>query len=202
MPVVYPVACSNCRYVSPISSEGYIAVIVDELSSSEFVHPEESCLIILAHPLESLIMEELGFSYEAAARGGRLLRVQHVICRVCGTSYEIRRLWAGATACTTCLALLLVSVGLAVLAYWQTQSPLVSFLTGWLGVWVLAACAEWAANRSIRRRHQDRVRQFDRGPGCPHCGSPKHLSLRWRWRALPCPECGQRSLRVHPVGIS
>jgi len=204
MPIVYQATCSDCGYADPVRSEGYSAVIVDGPSPSPFVHPEEGRLVVLAHPLESMIMEELGLSHQSAALGGRLVRVRPVICPACGTSYELRRLSAGSAAlgCSGCLGMLGAGAGIGVLVGWHGHSFSGGLAAGWFSVWGIVGFAEWVTDRYVRQRYQDRARTFDRGPGCPRCGCAKVVAFRWRWRALPCPQCGERTLRVRSVGIS
>src|SRR5688572_21278386 len=95
MPLIYEATCSVCDYGSRAHSEGYLAVIVDDPCTSVDAHPDNPHLVILAHPLESMILEELGFTFTSAGLGGRLVYVKNVVCKTCGTMYELRRLGAG-----------------------------------------------------------------------------------------------------------
>lgn len=204
MPIIYEARCSACTYASPVHSEGYLAVIVDEPASSVHAHLDDPRIVILGHPLESMILEEQGLAFESAALGGRLLYIQNVVCRACGTLYEIRRV--GATSATMglagCFAIIAFSAGAGVLAGLHYQSFVIGFVAGWLVLASVFAFADWAFARYVRWRHKARVREYDRGPGCPRCGGRDYLGFRPRWRALPCPSCGGRSVRVRSVGIS
>jgi hypothetical protein len=204
MPIIYEARCSACKYASPVHSEGYLAVIVDEPSSSIHVHPDDARIVILGHPLESMILEEQGFTFESAALGGRLLYVQNVVCRGCGSMYEIRRL--GATSAVMglsgCFAILGLAAGVGLFAGWHYESFLIGFVASWLVLAGMFAFADWAFARYARWRYKARWSEYDRGPGCPRCGGRSYARFRPRWRALPCPECGQHAVRVRSVGIS
>ncbi len=204
MASLYKLTCSACNYTSPAQSGHKAAVIVDEPSSSNHVHPDNDRLVILAHPLESLILKELGISWGSTAFGGRGMHIHCVICRECGTIYEIRRLSAGLAAlgCSGCFTILGLSVGIGILAGWQLESIWLGVVAGWLGLWALETFGDWAIARHVRRRFQDRVREFDRGPGCPRCGSTRFADFRPRREAFPCPKCTQHDLRVRCVGRS
>ena len=106
MPIIYETTCSACGYVSPEQSEGYLAVIMDEPSLSMHVHPDDPRIVVLGHPCEDMILEELGYTFETAGRGGRLLYFRNVVCRKCGTMYEIRRLGTASPGCFACLGFL------------------------------------------------------------------------------------------------
>jgi len=61
MPLIYEGTCSACDYGSDAHSEGYLGVIVDDPCTSMHAHPDEPRLVILGHPIESMILEDLGF---------------------------------------------------------------------------------------------------------------------------------------------
>src|ERR1044072_275065 len=122
MPPIYQAICSACNHASPVHPAGYLALILDAASPCRHAHPDDRRLIILGHPLESMILEELGFTLESAAISGRLLYIQNVVCLGCGTMYELRRLSAnsGAMGISGCLSMFGVSVGIGFFIGWQT----------------------------------------------------------------------------------
>lgn len=204
MPLIYQATCSACDYGSDAHSEGYLAVIVDDPCISMHAHPDEPRLVILGHPLEAMILEELGFTFASAGLGGRLVYVENVVCKTCGAMYEIRRLGAGSgvlgeTGCLVILGLL-AAIGTAV--GWTCESILLGFLAGLLTFLGFIALADPIISACIRWCHKDRVREFDRGPGCPKCQSKKCVSFRPRWGKLVCPKCGMQAVKVQTVAIS
>lgn len=205
MPVIYQATCSACEYKSPLYSEGYLAVILDEPSSSMHAHPDDPRLVILAHPAESSILDELGFDYKSAAIGGRLLYVRNVVCRSCGTMYEVRRIGGGAAAIggIGCSIIMGLAICASAMIGWQHKSVWVGFLCGCLVLLGLGSAFEFALSRFVRWRHKARIAEFDRGAGCAKCGCKDYsscTSLLSRKRA--CPQCGKRAVRVRAVGIS
>jgi hypothetical protein len=204
MPTIYEARCSSCDYASSHCPEGYLAVVVDEPSSSMHVHPAHNRIVILGHPLEAMILEELGLSFETAALTGRLLYIHNVVCSACGTMYEIRRIGASSSVwgCSGCFVILGVSACCGVIAGWASESFWLGCLAGWLVFAVISAASDWSLDAYVRSRSKERVRESDRAPGCPHCGEKRYAAFRPRWRALPCPKCRQHTVKVRSVGIS
>ena len=44
--------------------------------ATTYAHPDDPHLVILAHPCEALILEEIGYTYKAVTLGGRLVAVE------------------------------------------------------------------------------------------------------------------------------
>jgi transcription elongation factor Elf1 len=179
-------------------------VILDEPSTSMHAHPDNHRIVILGHPIESMILEELGFTAQSVALGGRLLFVQNVACRACGTMYETRRVgadsaWLGGSGC---LVLLLISFAVGIVVARYQESYLLGFVAGWLALIALFSLVSFVLTRYVRWRYHDRVKEFDHGPGCPKCGSKSYSAFPPRWGTLMCPKCGKQSVRVRVVGIS
>jgi hypothetical protein len=204
MPFIYQATCSACDFGSDAHSEGYLAVIVDDRCISIHAHPDDPRLVILGHPLESMILQELGFTFASAALGGRLVYVTNVVCKACGTMYETR--WVGAGSCvlggTGCLVMLGLAASLGVVIGWSSESVFFGFLGGWLALIGFFALVDSIVSPYIRRRHKDRVREFDRGPDCPKCHSKNYVGFPPRWGKLVCPKCGKQTVKVRTVGIS
>jgi len=204
MPLIYEATCSACNYGSGAHFERYIAVIVDDSCTSTHAHPDEPHLMILGHPLESMILEELGFTFISAGLGGRMVHVKNVACKACGTMYEIRRLGAGSASlgAAGCLVLLGLSGAIGVAVGWYSESIFFAILAGWFAFFGLIALGDAILSPFIRRRYKERVREFDRGPDCPKCHCKKHVGFAPRWGRLICPKCGKQTVQVRTVGIS
>jgi hypothetical protein len=204
MPLIYETLCSACDYGSDAHSEGYLAVIVDDPCTSMHAHPDEPRLVILGHPLESMILEEFGFTFTSAGLGGRMVYVKNVACKVCGTMYEIRHLGAGSGSLggTGCLVMLGLSGAIGVAVGWNSESIFFGFMAGWFALLGFFALGDAILSPFIRWRYKDRVREFDRGPDCPKCHCKKYVGFPPRWGKLLCPKCGNQTVKVRTVGIS
>jgi hypothetical protein len=203
MPLIYEGRCSACNAVTGMTSDGYQAVYVDE-PATENAHPDDAQLVILAHPCESLILEEIGYTHEAVAWGGRLVAIRQVFCKGCGRPFEVRRLTAGLTTfgCVGCLGMVVlaatagVGVGLLVGRGW------IGYVVGWVTFTLLVGAAESAVRRLVRWRHAERTARVDTPGRCPNCGSRRYSCPGSLWRPIPCEACGQRAMRFRSVGIS
>lgn len=204
MAAIYQAACSACDYTSLKQSDGYLAVILDRPSPLTHAHPEDRRVVILAHPVESMILSEMGVSFRTTCHEGRLLYVREVMCRSCGTMYEIRRLGAGGSALggRGWLSILAIAMLVGALVGQQQNSIIFGLIAGCLASLSLSAIIERIVCRSIRRRYPRRVAEFDRGPGCPKCGGQEYAGFRSGWRKLVCPGCGRRSVRIRYVAKS
>jgi|SRR5579883_1378260 len=202
MPVIYEGRCSACRAVTARTSDGYLAVYVDEPASA-YAHPDDPHLAILAHPGESWILEELGYSYEAAAWGGRLVSVATVFCRGCGQPFEVRRLTAGlgAFGCGGCLAVVAGAAGTGV-TVGLFVDDWVGYVAGWATFVLLVTAVESAVVRFVRWRHADRAARVATPEMCPSCGSREYGRPGALSDVIPCVTCGQRAVRFRAVGKS
>ena len=204
MPLIYEATCSACDYGSGHLSEGYLAIIVDEPCCSIHAHPDDPRLVILGHPLESTILEELGFTFTSAGLGGRVVYVKNIVCEDCGAMYETCRLDAGSGSLggTGCLVMLALSAAVGAAVGWKCESVPLGFTAGCLSLRGFSAFADANISAYVRWRYNDRVSEFDRGPGCPTCHSMKYVSFPPGRGKLICPSCGQRTVSVRSVGIS
>ena len=204
MPLIYEATCSACDYGSGHQSEGYLAVIVDNPCSSPHAHPDDPRLVILGHPLEPMILEELGFTFTSAGFGGRMVYVKNVACKACGTMYEIRHLGAGSASLggIGCLVMLGMSGAIGAAVGWSRESILLGFVVGWVALMGFFVLGDAMLSPFVRWRHKDRVREFDRGPHCPKCQSKAYVSFPPRWGKLICPKCGKQTVKVCVVAIS
>ena len=204
MPLIYQATCSACDYCSEAHPQGYLAVIVDDPCTSMHAHPDEPRLVILGHPIESMILEELGFTFNSAGLGSRMVHVKNVACRACGTRYEIRRLgWGSASLGRAgCLVMLGLAGGIGVVVGRNSESIFFGAMAGWFAFLGFIALSHTILSPFIRWRYKDRVREFDRGPDCPKCRCKKYVGFPPHWGKLICPKCGKQTVKVRTVGIS
>lgn len=204
MAVIYEARCSACNYSPMRMDDGYLALIVGDPGNSSFAHPEDSRLVIVAHPVEHMVLDQFGESYRSAGLGGRLLEIQNVICANCGTFYELRRLTADfkTLGCQPLLFPLAVACVLGGLVAWRADSICLGFFVGWLSILMNLYVLDLVTDRLVRRRFANRCKEFDRRADCPKCGSRRYARIRWRLRPLPCARCGKRALRITYYGKS
>jgi ssDNA-binding Zn-finger/Zn-ribbon topoisomerase 1 len=204
MPLIHQAKCSACDYVRG-GTEGYTAIIVAEPSTHRCVHSEEPLLVVLAHPLESMILDDHGLTFQSAAWSGRKVGVACVICPDCGTNYELRRLTgAGACGCLT-----------ASFGCWILAMPLL-LIAAWTGLFdigpgyfalglilaLLIGVVDVVTDSYVRWRYRERAEKFDRGPGCPKCACKEYAHFRPRREPFPCPKCGHRTVLLKMFAIS
>ena len=201
MPAIYRGECGACGHATPQTEEGYAAIIVDEPSDSAHVHPDHDRIVVLAHPSESAILDELGTNHRKATLEGRFLAVGRLFCGECGTLYETRRLRAaqltwGCAPPVGAALLAGVAVGLAV------GRLSVGVLAGLLVLVLVSTVLDRLTDRYVRTRFRERAREFDREPVCPDCGERAGRRPGASGGPLPCPECGERAMLLECVGRS
>jgi hypothetical protein len=216
LPTIYQARCDRCTYASDVFPAEYGAVFVDEpLGGSVSVvagavlhgatgdvgiaEQSDPRLVVLAHPIEDHILAETGYTWTDLAIAGRYVRVRRVVCRSCGTLFEVRRLTCPpALGCQIgCVSGLVV--GIAAGVWWR------SFWLGCgtaygtvLGCMAVVGAAGWAYTRV---RFRERARELEGPRNCPRCGSGRYTGAESR-RVFPCPQCSQRSMQVRSVGMS
>ena len=97
MPLIYQGRCSACGAVTQETAGSYMAVFVDEPTTSAHTHPDDPHLVVLSSPVEAQKSVETAYAEAAAARNGRLVCCEQVFCESCGRMFEIRGLigdWA------------------------------------------------------------------------------------------------------------
>src|SRR5689334_13177820 len=102
-----------------------------------------------------MILEELGFTFCSAGLGGRLVYVTNVVCKLCGTMYEIRRVGAGSGVLggRGCLVMLGLAVALGVGIGWSSESIFLGLMGGWLALVGFLAIADAIISLYIRRTY-------------------------------------------------
>lgn len=191
MPTIYKGTCITCGYET-MASDGVAVISRNGQVTRQDVSGDE--LIHLPHPGESSAIAKLGDSFGSASREGRLVAIQHVCCRRCGTLYELRKTIFGSSELGCGIALGLLAVGLAI-------SILLSHLIGLaIAVGGILGMELWQVTyrtwRFPRRRWA-----FDHRERCPKCQA-NEPSNPADGINLPCPQCGKPTLRFTPWGIS
>jgi ribosomal protein L37AE/L43A len=205
MPAIYQGRCTICDAVTPTTSGFYQALFVDEPAGPRHGHPDDPHLVVLAHPIEALILEEFGCTYESASWGGRLVQVHEVFCRSCGQMFEIRRLNAGMSV-FGCLGLSAVAavtaVGLGIFVGRNWVGYVAGWVT-WLATWLLLfTTVDSGIGWYIRKRYSERAARVATPSCCPQCGSRRYARVKSFWSRVPCTACGQRAVRFHLVAFS
>jgi predicted Zn-ribbon and HTH transcriptional regulator len=201
MPMIYEGRCSACEATTPRTSDGYLAVIVDH-APQDYRHPETLNMAILAHPLETLILEELGFTYRSATRAGRLVSVDSVLCRDCGRPFEIRKLTAGLIPAIGCLPVIILASIAGIIAAVQLNSLFWGCLWSLCALVLFAWMADFSVYRFVRWQHSERVKQVDTPGCCPHCHSKRYEHPGTLRGKVPCLKCGERAVTYRGVAIS
>ncbi|HEY1186457.1 MAG TPA: hypothetical protein VGE74_02320 [Gemmata sp.] len=220
MPTIYQARCDRCSYASDVFPAEYGAVFVDEppvggsgavvagavlhgyAREAVIAEPSDPRLVVLAHPIEDDILAETGYTWTGLAWAGRYVRVHRVVCRDCGTLFEVRWLTCppalGCLGCQLgCATGLLTGIGVGI---WQ-RSFCVGFSTTYgvlLGSMAVVSLVGWIYTRVWFR---ERVREVAGPRCCPRCESGKYYGAESS-RVLPCPRCSEWSMRVHSVGMS
>ncbi|MBN9524343.1 hypothetical protein J0H58_38485 [bacterium] len=222
MPTIYQARCGRCTYASDVFPAEYGAVLVDvppvggsgpamagavvagavlhgAAGEARIAEQSDPRLVVLAHPAEEHILAETGFTWTGLAIAGRYVRVRQVVCRDCGTLFEVRRLTCPpALGCQIgCVSGLVAGVAAGV--WWR--SFWLGFGTAYgtvLGCMAVVGAAGWAYTRVRFRR---RAREVGGLRSCPRCGSGRYAGVESRL-VFPCPQCSQRSLKVRSVGKS
>lgn len=216
MPTIYQGHCASCGYGSAIFPAGYGAVFVDEppaepssslilgavligpASGAEFAAQDDPRLVVLAHQGEQDILEETGYTWWGLAWSGRYVEARRVVSPSCGRIFDVRKLACPpGLGCMVGSALGLVA-GVAA-GIWEG-----SFCFGGAaGLAVVLVCnglASLGASAYLRLRFRARALA---GPNrCPGCGADKYVGVEGCRDSFPCPQCGERSMRMQSVGTS
>jgi hypothetical protein len=186
----------------PVGGSGSVvagAVLHGAAGDAGIAEQSDPRLVVLAHPIEHRILAETGYSWMGLTVAGRYVRIRRVVCRDCGTLFEVRRLTSPPTVGCQIGCVLGLVVGLAT-GIWRRSFPF-GFSAGYgtvLGCTAVASAASWAYTRL---RFRERARVLDGPRNCPRCGSGRYAVADGRG-VFPCPECSEPSMRVRSVGMS
>ncbi len=200
MPVIFQGQCQTCQYKSPHTSGGYAAVVVDEPVQRPDSHPDDPRIVVLAHPLESQILNDLGYTFSSATLAGRFLIIQEFFCKSCGNLYEVRKL--GTSPVVGCIPSLIGGVLCGIIAGTFTHDLGVGFITGLAVVSILEILLGWLIDPLISLWYRERAREFRTQKRCPKCGDTRGVCPGSRRAVVPCPSCGQTSMQIKTIGIS
>jgi hypothetical protein len=217
LPIIYQARCNRCTYASDVFPSEYGAVFVDKppvggygtvvagavlhgaVGEAGIAEQADPRLLVLAHPIEDHILAETGYTWTGLALAGRYVRIRRVVCRDCGTLFEVRQLSCPpALGCQIgCLSGLVVCV---VAGVWGR-----SFWLGFgvasgtvLGCMAVAGTVGWVYTQV---RFRDRARELKGSRCCPRCNSDRYIGVESR-RVFPCPQCSKRFMRIRAVGMS
>jgi hypothetical protein len=175
------------------------ACVSTDVGEAELARQNNSHLVVLAHPCESAILNSLGFSWTTLAWVGRFVQVHRVVCAKCGTFVDLRKLTAPPAA--GCMLGLVVGLASEVLWGLWTDDACVGFAT-WIGVTVVThVILSMLAYYYVRLRFRVRASSIDGPSCCPNCLSEEFVRIPRRGM-LPCPECGNRTMRIWTAGKS
>ena len=216
MPPVYQASCFNCKYQSTVFPAGYGAVLVDEPlagAPKSFLagmvgfgdkQPEMSVsttpnLVVLAHPIESAILESTGHTWKSLMLEGRHVTVQLLVCADCGALYERKKLTAPfAIGCLPTIAVGVVS-GFTLWLY--LSSIIIGIFVGYMTIFMVALTVHALSNLYTRLRFRERIRILEANKTCPSCYSPSFYIIPTK-KVVPCPACKAKSLQIQMIGIS
>lgn len=215
MPELYRGVCSHCDYRTAIMTGGYGAVLVDQPpdefqsevagaclfsdARGEMAEAADPRFVALAHPLESTILADTGYTWRDLFWQGRYVSVTNVVCRHCGRTFQKRQLAAPAdTGCTTAI-LIGVTVGIA--AGVITRSFVVAFASCFAATCAAASAAMFLADFYIRRRFPQRAAALAAEFSCPACSADDSIEIS-RARSVRCPACREEKQSFETAGIS
>lgn len=203
MPIVYRIQCQSCGKGPGLSNflagwvttdggqggtilpDGYLAV---KLDNGEFKS--------LPHPVETSTLKGLGYSWNSAARQGRLHRIGFKICTKCGTFHEEQAHHNGMAGCllglaSTPIALIALKFGLK--TGWGTALFGACLLM--FAIWGVVAFGSWWRWREPNSRLKLK--------SCCKCGATEFTTIQKSvGKTLICPQCGTAAMRCAIAGMS
>lgn len=191
--------CKDCGYKTPWFVGETGAIVLDEGDRAPYYchDPKSPRIVVLTHPLEQSIEEDVGITYKEAQRAGRYIRICRQCCGSCGHFYESRVLGFPqfALGCWPPIAVA-VSTGVAVWA--ATRSVRITAIAVWILPLVANSIVDLIAKQIILRKKTRIADPFCTSANCPECGSncPKTRGV------LPCPECRKTGMKIEMVAIS
>jgi len=188
--------------------EGGCAIVLDEPAPADDIRadPDDRRIVYAPHPCEADTLQEYGrtnsvlLSDILVSLAGRYLHCPDYFCKSCGHAYEAR--WLGANpGLFGCLLAICISIPAGVSVGITTSSIAAGLLWGWLALLPSYLLIYQTASVYIRLRYRQRAREF-RKYGCPNCGSRRAVRPNGAFRALPCPKCKKRTMKIKLVGWS
>src|SRR5262249_54625746 len=134
------------------------------------------------------------YSWWSLTWAGRYVHIRTMLCRDCGTLFNVHRLTCPMTA--GCVVGVAAGVATAIgVSTWQ-QSVCLGCSVAYgatLACWALMYAVGWSYTRI---RFRERAQMIDGPRSCPKCGSVDFVR-GGDCRDFPCPQCGDRSLQIH-----
>ena len=173
VPTIYQAQCGSCGFKSSVFPAGYGAifqenpspqristvvagaVLFGEGSPGPIANQGDARFIVLAHPAESSILKEAGYSWGTLLWAGRYVHIRHVVCTACGWPFEVRRLTSPPAA--GCLVGLLAGLIVGTAFGVWARGVFAGFLLGYaaaMGSWAAAGLLAWLYTRlRFKREH-------------------------------------------------
>jgi hypothetical protein len=198
MPMIFRAVCNECGYKSA-GTDRALAVIASDIPP-QYQHPTNPELACLPHPGGRPALEALHTTLSTASREGRVIRLRGVVCKRCGTIYDLQSLTHSETF-AGCLGALAAAILAGVVGGLLMRHWLAGLIVFWIAGLLAAAALEDIPLRLLRWRYPERARKYNGTNPCPACGAqtPRRLA---RINGLPCPACRRETLQVRHSGIS
>jgi hypothetical protein len=215
MSAIYQGCCKKCGYATPMVTDGYGAVWVDQPATTEqhevagavlytqveapFATATDSRFVALAHPIEAECLASTGYTWRDLLWQGRYVRVENVICRECSTVFQVRTLTApGFSGCVSAVVCG-VAAGLTFGIWWR--SVLLGSIVWWLTTVAVISVTELLERLYVRCRFASRAAALIEERFCPKCNANDFTSIH-RATSIRCPACLNDALTFEMVGIS
>lgn len=192
MALIYRIACATCGHGPAIPSEqrpNHHRSFSIEDSFIELT-TSDGQQVALAHPGESTILEEYGYTWRSARAEQRLHLVTPRICSKCGQLSLYREPYRSFAGC-----LVLVTLPIAILAL-----VLLSSASAKTGIQLLAVTV--LALSLVLQRYDRRRAALQPPTACPSCGGDTIPVGDVGTKKMPCPKCGAVAVECEFKAIS
>jgi predicted RNA-binding Zn-ribbon protein involved in translation (DUF1610 family) len=186
MSTAYRIKCEKCGVPDETGAKGLRVP-----AESRAYLADDERLVPLPSPIDAASLKEQGITWHRAAICGRVLRVRNIICPDCGAmNADVSTTYVTSAGC-------LMSLALAVMAYLLLHHVAgiersLALIVGY----ALLILPSLTLSQYVAIRHRERTRRLGFN-GCVKCGSKKRMTVsKARGRTLPCPACGEKTLKI------
>lgn len=203
MPTIYRLKCDACgkapevkkalagwvatdgRENGHILPDGYLAVRLDDGRFEP-----------LPHPIESSVLQDLGFTWPEAKRKGRLFRITFKVCQKCGTVHEEPQHSDPQAGCLA--SVVSVPIAVIILKFGVQLNWVDSFFGAFAAMFVVAGIAA-LVNRWRWSKQNSELRLKD----CSNCRMSDFTTIaKMDGKTIICPHCKKCSLQCNRAGMS